>query len=471
MSWERSCTWAVAGLVAACYLAAAAQEGGLWSLRPVTRPSLPAVRNEGWPRNAIDRFILAALETEGIAPSPEADKQTLLRRLSLDLTGLPPSPEEQDAFLNDRRPDAWERQIERLLASPHYGEKWGRHWLDVARYADSDGYRGDAFRPNAWRWRHWVISAFNSDMPFDRFTIEQIAGDLLPNATVEQRVATGFLRNTLTNREGGIDPEQFRVEAVVDRTNTMGAVWLGLTLACAQCHDHKYDPMSQRDYYRLFAFFNTAEEWNLEAPLPGEMGPHLAARPAFDRKRGELLAAYGVLPLQAEWEARMLKAAAQPGRWLDWDHAFDDLRTSLDDGEKLLRLPPERRNRRQAKLLTDYFIANYSRVITKERAKELRFDELGRQLRELDLSFPALSEAPTVRQEIPPRRTCVLVRGDYRTPGDDVAPGTPAILPPLGADGEPTRLNLARWLVSAENPLTPRVVVNRIWQEYFGRGW
>ena len=183
---------------------------------------MPQVNNAAGVRNTIDRFVLARLEREGVSPSPKRTP-TLVRRATLDLTGLPPSPDELAAFLADRKPGAWERLIDRLLASPHYGEKWGLHWLDQARYADSDGYRGDAFRPYAWRWRDWVIEALNRDMPFDRFTIEQIAGDLIPGA----HIASGFQRNTLTNREGGTDPEQFRVEAVIDRTNTLGTVWLG----------------------------------------------------------------------------------------------------------------------------------------------------------------------------------------------------------------------------------------------------
>src|SRR6185436_16503906 len=199
--------------------------------------------------SGIDTMIRATLQARGLAPSPEADKITLLRRLSFDLTGLPPGPAEVDAFLGDSRPDAYERVVDRLLASPHYGEKWARHWLDLARYADSDGYEKDLFRPGAWRWRHWVIEALNRDMPFDQFTIEQVAGDLLPNATADQKVATGFHRNTLKNREAGVNREETRFEEVLDQSNTVATVWLGLTVRCAQCHDHKYDPITQKDHY------------------------------------------------------------------------------------------------------------------------------------------------------------------------------------------------------------------------------
>jgi len=241
-----------------------------WAFQPIKRPSVPKVSRADWPRNAIDAFILARLEAEKIAPSPEADRPTLIRRLSLDLLGLPPTPQEVDDFVHDVSPDAYAKVVDRLLASPHYGERWGRHWLDLARYADSDGYEADRPRPFIWRYRNWLIDALNCDLPFDQFTIEQLAGDLLPGATLEQKTATGFHRNTLTNREGGVDKEQFRVEAVVDRVNTTAKVFLGVTMGCAQCHDHKYDPFSQREYYQFFAFFNSDVETDLPAPLPGE---------------------------------------------------------------------------------------------------------------------------------------------------------------------------------------------------------
>src|SRR5581483_1374416 len=222
--------------------------------RPIRRPAEPAVKNQAWIRNPLHRFILARLEKEKIAPSPEADRVTLLRRVSLDLTGLPPTPQEVEDFVKDDRPDAYERLVDRLLASPHYGERWGRHWLDLARYADSNGYSIDAPR-SIWKYRDWVINAFNKDMPFDQFTNEQL-------------IATGFHRNTQINQEGGIDLEQFRVESIVDRVNTTGSVFLGLTIGCCQCHDHKFDPLSQRDYYQLFAFFNSVDEPTLELPTP-----------------------------------------------------------------------------------------------------------------------------------------------------------------------------------------------------------
>ncbi|MCI0459180.1 MAG: PSD1 and planctomycete cytochrome C domain-containing protein [Gemmataceae bacterium] len=249
-----------------------------WAFAPLRRPAPPPVRDRAWPRNPIDSFVLHRLEAHRLRPSPEADRYTLLRRLHLDLTGLPPSIEDADAFLRDASPDAYEKAVDRLLASPHFGERWGRHWLDLARYADSDGYEVDKVRPHAWYWRDWVLRAVNEDMPFDQFTVEQLAGDLLPltppsppaggeggvrGATFSQRLATAFHRQTLTNNEGGIDKEEYRVKAVIDRVHTTAAVWLGLTAGCAQCHDHPHDPLRQREFFQLYAIFNNADEADL----------------------------------------------------------------------------------------------------------------------------------------------------------------------------------------------------------------
>jgi hypothetical protein len=257
-----------------------------WSFIPPTRPTLPVPRDAAWPKNPIDRFLLARLERESLRPSPEADKRILIRRVSLDLTGLPPTPAEVAAFLADQSANAYETVVDRLLASPRYGERMAYRWIEAARYGDSNGYQTDGAR-EMWRWRDWVIGAFNRNMPYDRFTIEQLAGDLLPNATLDQQIASGFNRNHRTTGEGGIIPEEYRVEYVADRAQTTATVWMGLTVGCARCHDHKYDPISQKDFYRLFAFFNQIPNergfvWNygpeppfVKAPLPDQQ-EHLA---------------------------------------------------------------------------------------------------------------------------------------------------------------------------------------------------
>ncbi|MFM7169217.1 MAG: PSD1 and planctomycete cytochrome C domain-containing protein [Planctomycetaceae bacterium] len=232
-----------------------------WAFQPLQAPAIPAERSDSWCRGELDAFVLQRLKSAGLEPAPEADRPTLIRRLWQDLLGLLPPPQEVDQFVQDQSPDAWEKLVDRLLQSPHYGERWGRHWLDQARYADSNGYTIDGPRV-MWPYRDWVISALNQDLPFDQFTIQQLAGDLLPEASLNQRIATGFHRNTMINEEGGVKPDQFRHEALIDRVNTTGAVWLGLTVGCAQCHTHKYDPITHEEYYRLYAFFNAAADAN-----------------------------------------------------------------------------------------------------------------------------------------------------------------------------------------------------------------
>jgi hypothetical protein len=247
------------------WIAAGAKYKDHWAFVAPVQAALPDVKQSDWPKNPIDRFVLARLEAEGLHPSPQADRPTLIRRVSLDLIGLPPTPAEVDAFVSDTSPDAYEKVVVRLLANPHFGERWARRWLDLARYADTNGYEKD--RPRTiWPYRDWVINALNSDMPFDEFTIEQLAGDMLPNATAAQRVATGFHRNTMLNEEGGVDPLEFRWKAVIDRTNVTATTWLGLTVGCAQCHTHKFDPITQREYYQMFAFFNNADEPVIHVP-------------------------------------------------------------------------------------------------------------------------------------------------------------------------------------------------------------
>jgi hypothetical protein len=441
-----------------------------WAFAAPVRPNIPPVGNSAWVRNPIDSFVLAKLESEKIAPSKEADRNTLIRRLSLDLIGLPPTPDELDQFLSDNRPDAYERLVDRLLVSPHYGEKWARPWLDLAHYADSDGYEKDMPRPYAWRYRQWVIDALNQNMPFDEFTIEQLAGDLLPHATLDQKVATGFLRNTLTNREGGVSSEEFRVEQAEDRADTVGIAWLGLTVGCARCHDHKFDPISQRDHYQLFAFFNSIKEVNLDYPAPGEMGVYLRRKPEYDKKRKALLEEYKAPEVELDWEKHLLTAADHPGIDVPADIGWDTVGKMVDNGQEILRLDPSKRTPKQENRLVDHFVQYYSIAGGDKRYEELKFKELAEKLQKLEDEYPELTEAPTVIDGPTPRETHVLIRGDYKQPGIKVDPDTLSVLPPPPPGSPPTRLTLARWLVSKDNPLTARVIVNRMWQEFFGQG-
>jgi hypothetical protein len=296
-----------------------AEYEGPWAFLPLSTLPPPSVRDRAWVRNPVDQFILARLESEGIKPSPEADRATLIRRVSLDLLGLLPTLEEVAAFVADPAPDAYEKLVDRLLANPHYGERWGRHWLDQARYADSNGYSIDAERQQ-WPFRDWVIKALNDDMPFDRFTVEQLAGDLLPNPTKSQLIATAFHRNTLINQEGGVKPEQFRFEEIVDRVNTTGAVWLGLTIGCAQCHSHKFDPISQREFYQTLAFFNQSEDANSVGPTVRVVRGEIFGKPVepLSQPQPAEKASAPVLS-QEDWEkialARLSKASRSTVAW------------------------------------------------------------------------------------------------------------------------------------------------------------
>jgi len=318
-----------------------------WAFRPVQRPTPPAVKSKDRVHNPIDAFILGRLEKNGLTLSPDADRPTLIRRLYLDLIGLPPSPDDVERFVKDDRSNAYEQLVDTLLDSRHFGERWGRHWLDLARFAESDGYENDRLRKDAWRYRDWVVDSFNRDMPFDQFTVEQLAGDLLPKPTTDQLIAVGLHRNTLWNSAASADKEEFRTLAIKDRTDTTGTAWMGLTLGCAKCHSHKYDPISQREYYQLYAFFNNTD--NDDVKIPGD------------------------------------KAQAQSLRAVQRD-------------------------------------------------------------------------------------TFVHQRGNFLQRGVAVKPGTPAFMPALKPSGaSANRLDLARWLVTPEHPLTARVAVNHFWLHLFGQ--
>ena len=622
-----------------------------WAFEAPARPPLPQVHTAERLRNGVDHFVMARREQENLPPSPEADKAQLLRRLSLDLIGLPPSLEELDLFLADESGTAYEQAVERLLGSPHYGERWGRLWLDAARYADSDGYEKDKSRA-VWFYRDWVINALNRDMPYDQFVIEQIAGDLLPHPTQDQRVATGFLRNSMINEEGGIDPEQFRMDAMYDRMDCIGKSILGLTIQCAQCHDHKYDPMSQREYYRMFSFLNNSHEAQQTVYTPdqqtriarlqrsmNDLEQHLrdttpdwetrmdqwehrvstnlpvwtvvrsvqVSEPdtRFSEQPDGSLLGLGYAPTQFTFSFRGTNAlpiiravrlelipdpnlpAGGPGRSFkgtgaltefsveaadvrdpdqkttakilqasaDFANSERDLEPNFDDRSGRKRItgsiefaidgkdetawgidagPGLRNQARKSVFVTTTNIAfpggtvltfhlknnhggwnsddhqnnNLGRfrlsvsssenavadplpatvreilgVPTNQRtAAQIQalfsywrttvpdFQDTNDKITALWRQWPEGSTALTLMARDTPRQTHVLTRGDWLHPEDSVTPGTPAFLPPLPADAPETRLTFAQWLMDRRNPTPARVMVNRIWQSYFGIG-
>ena len=453
-----------------------------WAYVRPERPEVPAVNQTDWPRNPIDSFILARLERERLSPSAEADRATLIRRLSLDLIGLPPTPAEVDAYVNDTSPDADENLVDRMLASEQFGVRWARPWLDYAHYADSHGFQRDDFR-DLWPYRDWVVNALNADMPFDRFTIEQLAGDLLPDATEAQRIATGFGRCSPCNVEAGSEPEETRVNQVFDRVNTVGMVWLGTTLECCQCHDHKYDPFTMRDYYSLFAFFNNTqiEAERADPMTPGSIkfrGPEMeladppkqAARDKLNdqlanvnerlSEREEQLSAH-----DPEWEASLREKLTAESD--EAESEKEELEKEEEDEKSAdliaaLETPVDERSEEQAQALLE----------RRQQEDEL-WQEITQEKEGLESNLKEI-EIPTTlvmveRDE--PRASTMFVRGDYRSPGDPITPATPAVLTSAESASESgTRLDLARWLVSPDNPLTPRVVVNRWWAELFGHG-
>ena len=404
-----------------------------WAYLAPVRPEVPAVSNAVWPKNDIDRFVLARLEKEGLAPAAEADRFTLIRRLSLDLTGLPPTRAEAEAFLADTSPHAYDKLVDRLLASPHYGERMAIDWLDAARYADTNGFQVDRDREN-WPWRDWVIAAFNANMPFDRFTIEQLAGDLLPEPTRAQRIATGFHRNHMLNEEGAIIAEEFLAELTGDRVETTATVWLGQTFNCCRCHNHKFDPLTQADFYALKAFFNNVNEsgiGNYEAHIRVNAPPFLKIP----------------TPEQEATLADLSARIAAAGRNLE---AAKAERTARGDEAARGDAP-------------DSVAAVSDPVAVAEQ-------ELQRA-RQAHGDFEHSIPTALVMEELPtPRQTFILNRGSYMTPGEEVTAATPGVLPPMDADLPRNRLGLAAWLVAPDNPLTARVTVNRHWQALFGTG-
>jgi Protein of unknown function (DUF1553)/Protein of unknown function (DUF1549)/Planctomycete cytochrome C len=350
-----------------------------WAFVPPKLPAIPEVENKAWPKNAIDYFVLHKQEKKGFAPNPEADKERLLKRISLDLNGLPPTIDMMDRFLADKSPNAYEKMVDELMARPAYGEKMALHWLDIARYADSHGYQDDNYRTQ-WPWRDWVIHAYNENLPYKDFITWQLAGDLMPEHTKEQLLATGFNRNHKITEEGGVIQEEYRVNYVTDRTNTFGKALLGVSLECAHCHDHKFDPFSQKEYYQMFSFFNSVKEPGIQSTVGG---------PETYAKR----------PM---------------------------MQISNDDVKSILKF------------------------VNKTDTGKLIVSVMGD------------SEVY--------RKTYILKRGSYDAHGDEVTPGTPKAILPFNSSYPQNRYGLAQWLFNDQNPLTARVYVNQIWEEFFGRG-
>ena len=437
-----------------------------WAFVPPVRPPVPEVPGITHP---VDRFLAAAQKVKGIQPNPEADRRTLIRRLTLDLTGLPPTPAEVDTFVNDPDPKAYDKLVDRLMASPHYGERQALPWLDAARYADSNGFQqdGDTFQ---WVWRDWVVKALNDNMPFDRFSTEQLAGDLLPGATPAQKVATAFNRNHLVNGEGGAIPDEQRFVIYFDRMDVTATNWLGLTLACAQCHDHKYDPITTRDYYSLMAGFNQLSESGLagfqssktrvsppflEYPLPGQK-EKIAA---LEQEAGEL--ANQLEKRKSEWEQKTSADNKFPNKAIRDQILSRAQDKPLKDLPEAQRKDEEKKRADREKAIRDHFEQKVAADLAgklkaaRDRINAFKNDELPKVM---------------VMADDKPRDTFILNRGEYLKPGDKVTFGTPGFLPPLPKDAPKNRLGFARWLFAPENPLTARVAVNRLWQNLFGAG-
>jgi Protein of unknown function (DUF1553)/Protein of unknown function (DUF1549) len=440
-----------------------------WAWQAPVRPAVPAVTDTTWPGNPIDAFILARLEAAGLRPAPPASREQLLRRVTFDLIGLPPTPDEIDAFVNDASPDAWEKVVERLLASPHYGERWGRHWLDLARFAESNGYEFDEVRPDAWRYRDYVIAAFNADNPYDRFLREQLAGDELYPGDPQALTATGFnlLGPDMTDSS---DQAQRRQNTLNDMTDTAGLAFLGLTLGCARCHDHKFEPIPQTDYYRFQAFFSPAT-FRRDLPIAGH-----EQRAAFDAAMKEYAAL--VKPIQDD-----IAALEEPYRKQLYAAKVAKL---SDEAQAALKVPEAQRTPAQkdivektARLLV---ITPENVVGAMNDADRTKHRELQERLKQFEAKRPPpLPVAMGLRDASPtPPKTFLLFRGELSQPAEEVQPGFPVVLTEgrqaIAARIEPLpattgrRSALAGWVADERNPLTARVLVNRLWQHHFGRG-
>jgi hypothetical protein len=437
-----------------------------WSFQKPQRFNPPTVRAAEWVRNPIDAFILARLEKEGLKPAPAADRAMLLRRVTFDLIGLPPTPEELDAFVQDTKPGAYVRVVERLLASPHYGERWARHWLDVVRYAESNGYEIDADRPHAWRYRDYVIRAFNEDKPYDQFIMEQLAGDQLargkdPRANAQLLIATGFNRcGPIHLVSGNTDPDVNRQEVLTEMTGGLGAAVLGLTVACARCHDHKFDPISQADYYRLQAFFAAARDSDIDIARPAE-------KEARDKQSKALVARLTPLRKLVAKIDEPYQTKLRAAKLAQLEAAYRDA-LAVDPPK---RTPEQKKLASQAEVLIrvtwDEVLGALSPADSKRRTG------LRGQIHALEAQMPpSPAQAWSIADGDTTPATFVLKRGDPKRKGAQVEPAVPRVLREATSKDAPvtSRLELARWLTRSDHPLTARVLVNRLWQHHFGRG-
>jgi len=438
-----------------------------WSLSPPRRPSLPRVNDETWVRGPIDRFVLARLEREGVAPSGEAERRTLIRRLSFDLLGLPPSYTEVQAFVEDASPLAYDRLVDRLLASRHYGERMAMYWLDLVRFADTNGIHGDNHREHA-PYRDYVIAALNNNKPFDAFTIEQLAGDLLEAPTIEQLVASGYNRLNLTTREGGAQPKEYRKKYAADRVRDVSAVWLGATMGCCECHDHKFDPFTMNDFYSLAAFFADIKEQAIKGQVPE------LAVPTSEQATRQASLAKAIADVEEELATATPRLIAEQRNWevarrrrIVESSESESTAKRNDLPEEIVALLVKQqadRNEDEAKQLASYYrgIAPALDPV-RQRVKELETEK-----KRLDASI--LKVLISVATE--PMETRILPRGNWMDESGPVV--MPQVLAALGAlnveHRRATRLDLAHWLVEPENPVVARVMVNRLWKLYFGQG-
>ena len=428
--------------------------GRHWAFEPPQRPTIPVVPGVS---NPIDALVRNALAADGLQPAPEASRSTLIRRWSLDLTGVPPTPAEVDAFVADPSPEAHERQVDRLLASPRFGERMAWEWMEAARYADSNGYQGDGER-TMWPWRDWVTDAFNRNLPYDQFTLWQIAGDRLPDATEEQRLATGFLRNHAINGEGGRIAEENRIDYLFDQTETVATVWLGATFNCTRCHDHKFDPYTQNDYFGLLAFFNqTSVDGSGGNPRTPPVMPvlnrELRAR-VTDAQQG---LAHFIRDTEALEQKRFHPEAGQS---LDQTPLAQDLSATHREH---LKVPAPGRDAGRLQKMADLwrdFDPEYVRVLERQRASRIHWDNVQNQIPQVMV----MEDLPKIRP------THQLVRGSYENRGPEVQASLPGHLTPGHRVARPDRLALAQWLIAPTNPLPARVTVNRLWQQLFGVG-